>query len=149
MIRTPAGSRSSSSTALSERVRGRSFSRGGSTSGISRTIRTYTGSKRRRTTPFSLCSAVVHHGGAGTTHAATRSGCPSVVVQHFLDQRFWGQELRRLGIAPPVLDRRSVTPERLSRTIDSVLHAHGIKERAEELGRVMREERGVERARLI
>jgi sterol 3beta-glucosyltransferase len=95
---------------------------------------------------FPLCSAVIHHGGAGTTHAATRSGCPSVIVQHFLDQRFWGQELRRLRIAPPVLDRRSVTPEKLSRAIDSVLHTRGMKERAEELGRVMREERGVESA---
>jgi sterol 3beta-glucosyltransferase len=35
---------------------------------------------------FPHCAAVVHHGGAGTTHLATRCGCPSVVVEHALDQ---------------------------------------------------------------
>ena len=35
---------------------------------------------------FPHCSAVVHHGGAGTTHSATRAGCPSVVVEHIYDE---------------------------------------------------------------
>ena len=33
---------------------------------------------------FEKCAAVVHHGGAGTSHAATRAGCPSVVVPFIL-----------------------------------------------------------------
>ena len=38
---------------------------------------------------FERCAAVVHHGGAGTTHAATRAGCPSVVVPFMDEQLFW------------------------------------------------------------
>jgi sterol 3beta-glucosyltransferase/vancomycin aglycone glucosyltransferase len=94
---------------------------------------------------FPFCSAVVHHGGAGTTHSATRSGCPSIVIQHFLDQGFWGQELKRAGIGPTVLNRRSITPGKLSRAIEFVLQSPGMKKRAEELGRAMWEEHGVER----
>jgi sterol 3beta-glucosyltransferase len=95
---------------------------------------------------FPDCAAVVHHGGAGTTHSATRCGCPSVVVQHFLDQRFWGQELRNAGVAPPIHDRRNVTPKKLARSIESVVQSAAMKIRAEELGRMMRREHGVERA---
>lgn len=35
-------------------------------------------------------SAVVHHGGAGTTAAGLTMGLPTVVVPFFGDQGFWG-----------------------------------------------------------
>ena len=35
------------------------------------------------------CSAVVHHGGAGTTAAGILASCPSTVVPFFGDQFFW------------------------------------------------------------
>lgn len=35
---------------------------------------------------FPQCSCVVHHGGAGTTHAALHAGAPSVVTPIFADQ---------------------------------------------------------------
>ena len=35
-------------------------------------------------------SAVVHHGGAGTTAIGLAKGCPTVVVPFFGDQAFWG-----------------------------------------------------------
>ena len=34
---------------------------------------------------FKHCAAIVHHGGAGTTHTSTRSGCSSV-VEPFMDE---------------------------------------------------------------
>jgi hypothetical protein len=46
---------------------------------------------------FPRCAAVAHHGGEGTTHLATSCGCPSVVVEHALDQRIWGVLLHRGG----------------------------------------------------
>ena len=49
---------------------------------------------------FPRASAIVHHGGAGTTHAACAAGVPSVVVPHVGDQRYWGTRLHRLGVAP-------------------------------------------------
>ena len=47
---------------------------------------------------FPRVAAIVHHGGAGTTTAAARSGTPQVVVSHVYDQHYWAQRVVRLGI---------------------------------------------------
>lgn len=95
---------------------------------------------------FPHCAAVVHHGGAGTTQSSTLACCPSVVVEHFVDQVFWGNELHRLGVAPPVLHRRSVTPTKLAKAIRKVLDSPAIKKRAQATGQTMQKENGVNRA---
>jgi sterol 3beta-glucosyltransferase len=56
---------------------------------------------------FPRCGALVHHCGAGTAHAAARSGVPSVPVPFALDQPFWADRLRRLGVASRPVDPRS------------------------------------------
>lgn len=56
---------------------------------------------------FSRCGAIVHAAGAGTAHAAARSGVPSVVVPFALDQPFWADRLHRLGVASRIVDPRS------------------------------------------
>ncbi len=48
---------------------------------------------------FPLTTLVVHHGGAGTTHAAARASVPSVVVPFAGDQFFWADRLREAGAA--------------------------------------------------
>jgi len=95
---------------------------------------------------FPRCAAVVHHGGAGTSHAASRAGCPSIVVEHATDQAFWGGVLHRAGIAPPLLHRRTVTAAVLARTIKNVLSSSAMREKAREIGESMRRENGVDRA---
>jgi sterol 3beta-glucosyltransferase len=95
---------------------------------------------------FPWCAAVVHHGGAGTTHAASRAGRPSIVVEHATDQAFWGGVLHRLGIAPPILHRRTVTAEKLGRAIKAVLDSSAMREKARAMGGRMRSENGVNRA---
>lgn len=42
-------------------------------------------------------AAIVHHGGAGTTHAGARAGIPSLVVPGFADQYFWAERIRATG----------------------------------------------------
>lgn len=95
---------------------------------------------------FPHCAAIVHHGGSGTTQAASRAGCPSIVVQHATDQAFWGAVLHRAGIAPPVLDRRTVTAPFLARSIRTVMASLSMRERARAVGRSMQRENGVARA---
>jgi sterol 3beta-glucosyltransferase len=56
---------------------------------------------------FARCGAIVHAAGAGTAHAAARSGVPSVPVPFALDQPFWADRLHRLGIASRPVDPRS------------------------------------------
>ncbi|MFF7259572.1 glycosyltransferase [Streptomyces sp. NPDC008159] len=47
---------------------------------------------------FPRVAAVVHHGGAGTTATATRSGAPQVVVPQVVDQPYWAGRVADLGI---------------------------------------------------
>jgi UDP:flavonoid glycosyltransferase YjiC (YdhE family) len=95
---------------------------------------------------FPHCAAVVHHGGAGTTHSALLHGCPSIIIEHIADQSFWANELYNLGVAPRVLHRRNVTARKLAKAIKTVLDDPGMKKRAEDLSKIMLKENGVQTA---
>jgi sterol 3beta-glucosyltransferase len=99
---------------------------------------------------FPRCSAVVHHGGAGTSHAALRAGVPSVVVPHTAEQELWARELRRLGVAGPPIIRRRATPQRIADAIVALGKSGQIGANARALGARMAQEDGVATAvRLI
>jgi sterol 3beta-glucosyltransferase len=66
---------------------------------------------------FARAAAVVHHGGAGTTHTAALAGVPQVVVPHVGDQRYWAGRLARLGVAPDPIPARDLDPARLAASI--------------------------------
>jgi sterol 3beta-glucosyltransferase len=57
---------------------------------------------------FPRAALVVHHGGAGTTHAVCAAGAASVVVPQVGDQRYWADRLHRLGVAPSAVKVRKV-----------------------------------------
>ena len=86
---------------------------------------------------------MIHHGGAGTSQAATIAGCPSIVVEHSSDQPLWGSVLQRIGIAPNLLHRRSVTAKKLARTIRTVLDTPAMAEKAKAIGTIMQQEDGL------
>ncbi len=95
---------------------------------------------------FASCAAVVHHGGAGTTHTATRAGCPSVVTALMDEQHDWGWQLHGLGLAPRPLWYPKASPAELARAIRRVLDEPGFRERAAAAGERIRAENGVARA---
>jgi vancomycin aglycone glucosyltransferase len=64
---------------------------------------------------------VVHHGGAGTTTAATRSGTPQVVVAQAADQPYWAGRVAELGVGV-AHDGPVPTAESLSAALESVLN---------------------------
>ena len=70
---------------------------------------------------FKRVAAVVHHGGAGTTHAAARAGAPQVIIPQHYDQHYWAQRVHELGIgsahASSVPTADSLT-EALTRTLE-------------------------------
>jgi len=47
---------------------------------------------------FKRVAAIVHHGGAGTTHAAARGGAPQVLIPQHYDQHYWAGRVEELGI---------------------------------------------------
>jgi UDP:flavonoid glycosyltransferase YjiC (YdhE family) len=99
---------------------------------------------------FPRTSAVVHHGGAGTTSAALRAGVPSLVVPFSGDQFFWGKRVFTLGVGPRPLPRKRLTAERLAEALRTVATDSSLRERAAALGEQIRAEDGVGRAvRLI
>ncbi len=95
---------------------------------------------------FAGASAVVHHGGAGTTHAACAAGVPSVVVPHVGDQRYWAERLEQLGVAPPAIPARQLTGAALLTAMRVAASDTVMRERAAELGAQLRTERGLDRA---
>lgn len=95
---------------------------------------------------FPMCAAVVHHGGAGITHTATKYGCPSVIIEYLFDQKFWGHTLQRLGLTTKVLSRRNIDVSSLATEIRAVLASERIKQNANTYGVQMRDENGLKRA---
>lgn len=91
---------------------------------------------------FPLCSAIVHHGGAGTTQSALLAGRGSVVVPYVGDQFYWGDLLHARGVASAPLRRRSLTPKGLAARIRAVLDDPAIAARAGTLAQTLRAEDG-------
>jgi vancomycin aglycone glucosyltransferase len=84
---------------------------------------------------FPRTAAVVHHGGAGTTHSAARAGVPQIVVPHLLDQFYFARRVHELGVATPAIARRKLTVSRLAERVSALLDHELLAERAAELGR--------------
>jgi len=95
---------------------------------------------------FKQCAAIVHHGGAGTTHAAALSGCPSVVVPFMDEQLFWAQQLQLLGLAGKPLPAKTVTAAALAKGIRTVLDSSLMQDNARQAGQAMQSHNGVARA---
>lgn len=47
---------------------------------------------------FPQLAGVVHHGGAGTTAAGLRAGCPTIIHPFFGDQYFWADRVTEVRI---------------------------------------------------
>lgn len=94
---------------------------------------------------FPRCAVVVHHGGAGTTHAALRAGRPEVVVPHIADQFFWADLLYRRGVASKPLPARALDEAGLTTRVLAACRPE-IQEGAARLAREAEGELGVETA---
>lgn len=70
---------------------------------------------------FNYVSAVVHHGGAGTTAIGIAMGKPTVVVPFFGDQPFWGAMIYRAGAGPEPVPYKKMTEEILAESITTAL----------------------------
>jgi UDP:flavonoid glycosyltransferase YjiC (YdhE family) len=95
---------------------------------------------------FPRLAAVVHHGGAGTTATASRSGVPQIVVPHLLDQYYWGHRAHLLGVAPPPLHRLKLSARRLAELISASLENEMMSDRARDLAEQLRATDPLERA---
>lgn len=91
-------------------------------------------------------SCLVHHGGFGTTAAAFRAGIPAVIIPHIIDQYIWGQKVFELGVGPKPVPRNKLTMEALSAALDQAVNNSDIHKKANDLGKLVRSERGLQNA---
>lgn len=92
---------------------------------------------------FPRCAAVVHHGGAGTTHTAARAGVPQVIVPHLLDQFYWGHHLWQRGLAPKPLRKSRLSAGNFAAALLRATQDPSMAERAAETGTRLRQVDGV------
>jgi sterol 3beta-glucosyltransferase len=102
--------------------------------------------KTSHTWLFPQMSAVVHHGGAGTTAAGLRAGRPSLIVSHLGDQPYWGRRVHELGVGPQPIKRHDLTTDLLTERLKPLLNDKTIRTQAAQLGTQIRGEDGVKTA---
>jgi sterol 3beta-glucosyltransferase len=95
---------------------------------------------------FPRVSAVVHHGGAGTTAAGLRAGKPTLIIPHMVDQPYWGRRVYELGAGVKPIPRHKLTVEALAQRLSQLARDARIRDNAAVLGEKIRAERGVEAA---
>lgn len=91
---------------------------------------------------FPQMSAIVHHGGSGTTHSALRAGKPALVVPFMADQPFWARRLVELGVGVPPIKLKQLTAERLAGALRTLTQDSSMRQRAADMGALMRAEDG-------
>lgn len=94
---------------------------------------------------FPRVSAVVHHGGAGTTAIGIALGKPTVIVPFFGDQPFWANMVYRAGAGPEPCHWKRLTAEKLAQSITEALSPE-IQVKAKELAAKIEGENGQAKA---
>lgn len=94
---------------------------------------------------FPKAAMVVHQGGVGTTAQCLRAGKPMLIMPYSHDQPDNARRMRRLGVARSI-EKKSYTPARVSRKLNSMLAKRKLAERAATVAEQLKSEDGVKTA---
>ncbi|KNC98530.1 uncharacterized protein SPPG_06223 [Spizellomyces punctatus DAOM BR117] len=89
---------------------------------------------------FPLCTAAIHHGGAGTTAATLRAGIPMSIHPFFGDQFFWADRISDLGVGVTL---RKLSVNKLSSALETLVTDTKMQQRARVVGERLQKEDGV------
>lgn len=92
---------------------------------------------------FPRMSAIVHHGGAGTTGAALRAGKPMTICPFMADQPFWGNCIHALGVGPKPIPQKKLSVRKLASAFHEMSHNVTMSRRAKEIGELIQDENGI------
>ncbi|HWA17936.1 MAG TPA: glycosyltransferase [Devosia sp.] len=95
---------------------------------------------------FNHVQAVVHHGGAGTTHTGLLAGKPTFIVPQFFDQPYWGKLVYELGCGPAPVRLKKLTPQILAAALEDLATTPSYQKCAETLRDKLQLEDGTNRA---
>jgi sterol 3beta-glucosyltransferase len=92
---------------------------------------------------FPRVSAVVHHGGAGTTAEGLRHARPTLILPQFMDQYDWARRIEELGAGPPFLPMKKVTAAELAARLNDLVDSERYRAGATAIAAKMAREPGV------
>jgi UDP:flavonoid glycosyltransferase YjiC (YdhE family) len=92
------------------------------------------------------CTALIHHGGSGTAHNAVRSGRPQMALPKFVDQYYWAERIRVLGIGPGGINQKKISDTALEEKVLDLMTNETYAKNAGALGEKLRAEDGVKNA---
>jgi sterol 3beta-glucosyltransferase len=95
---------------------------------------------------FPRVSAVVHHGGAGTTAAGLRAGRPTLAIPHMADQFFWARRCHEIGVGVRPVPRHELTTAGLVEGLKALLSDPSTSKAAAALGSRIALEDGLDAA---
>jgi sterol 3beta-glucosyltransferase len=95
---------------------------------------------------FRRVAAVVHQADTTTTGEVLRAGVPSAVVLVGRGKLFWADRLHKLGVSPPPIPKRRLSPAKLAATIHATVIDPQFRKRAQDVARQIETENGVARA---
>ncbi len=95
---------------------------------------------------FKHVSAVVHHGGAGTTAAGLRAGLPTLICPLAVDQPFWGRRVFSLGCGPKPQPIKHLQSKRFADGLTELVQTESYRQRACEVASAIAKEDGVKQA---
>ena len=93
---------------------------------------------------FPHCDAVMHHGGAGTTHSVARTGKPQVIMPLIIDQPYWTYRVQQLKIGPERIKIGKDSDRELKEKIYDLVANPVYKKNAGELGEKIRSEQSTD-----
>lgn len=79
---------------------------------------------------FPSCSAVIHHGGSGTTHSVAGAGIPQMIIPLIIDQEYWASRVKELGIGSGMVKitaSKESLKNRLKDLVDNPLYKQNAK----------------------
>jgi UDP:flavonoid glycosyltransferase YjiC (YdhE family) len=89
---------------------------------------------------FKRMYAVIHHGGAGTSHSAIRAGCATMAIPHTADQPLWDQIIALSGAGSKGIPIAKLKRDILKAKLLDLVNSDSYKLKAEELAREMSQE---------
>lgn len=92
---------------------------------------------------FSRSRMVIHHGGAGTSHAVAAAGVPSLLIAYGFDQFRIGDLLIKQGICCGIIARKEFSKTKLDTMLSTSLNDDCLEARAQEIGKKLSDEDGI------
>ena len=95
---------------------------------------------------FRYVKAVVHHGGAGTTAAGLRAGCPTWICPTGMDQPFWGNVIYKSQCGPKPVKLNQLTYNVLLQSLKNLVTQSQYADNADFIAQRLRQENGIQKA---